>query len=212
MLGPSFSGSRFPGSRLPVSGPLDSPFDPRSYAFGRTLKKWNALTALLCGGVPAVVLAHYVWNPAAMAVGVVVGLLWSNFFEYAYHRWILHWPETDAFERHALHHSSVGRPNEPEHLPLGGSPKLVAMLFLINGAPVFLFDLWLRVGFASGIFIGFAIYTILSEDIHWRFHMNEWVPWFLEPARSHHLLHHDRPRGNYSVFLPLFDKLFGTWS
>ena len=187
-------------------------FDPGSYSLGRTLKRWNALTAIACGGLPALALAYFVWNPRAAAIGFVAGLLWSNFFEYAYHRCVLHWPQTEAFERHGLHHSSVGRPNEPEHLPLGGSPKLVGMLFLINGTPVVIADLLLGIGFASGVLLGFAVYMILSEYIHWRFHMHEWLPWFLVPARDHHLLHHDRPHGNYAVFLPLFDKLFGTWS
>ena len=170
------------------------------------------MTAVACGGVPAALLAWLHPRPGAIVIGLAAGLLWANFFEYAYHRWVLHWPDTDAFERHGLHHSSVGRPNEPEHLPLGGSPKLVAMLFLVNGGPVILADAWLRMGFAPGVLLGFVIYTILSEDIHWRFHMQEWVPWFLEPARAHHLLHHDRPHGNYAVFFPLFDKLFGTRS
>ncbi len=187
-------------------------FDPGSYRLGRTLKKWNALTAVACGGLTALALAFVTWHPRAALIGFLAGMLWSNFFEYAYHRWILHWPETEAFERHGLHHSSVGRPNEPEHLPLGGSPKLVAMLFLVNGTPVVAADLLLRIGFASGVLLGFAVYMILSEDIHWRFHMHEWLPWFLTPARHHHLLHHDRPHGNFSVFFPLFDKLFGTWS
>ncbi len=187
-------------------------FDPHSYAVGRTLKRWNALTAILCGGIPALACAYLLPHPAAIVIGFVLGVLWANFFEYGYHRWILHWPESGAFERHGLHHSSVGRPNEPEHLPLGGSPKLVALLFLVNGTPVVLADAWLHIGFSGGMLAGFVVYTILSEDIHWRFHMNERVPWFLEPARVHHLLHHDRPHGNYSVFLPIFDKLFGTWS
>ncbi len=187
-------------------------FDPTSYDLGRKLKRYNAATAIACGLVPTVLMAWWIPHPVPIAVGFAAGLLWSNFFEYAYHRWVLHWPETDAFERHGLHHSSVGRSNEPEHLPLGGSPRLVAMLFLINGTPVLLADAWLRVGFASGIFLGFAVYMIISEDIHWRFHMGEWVPWFMRAAREHHLLHHDRPHGNFSVFLPLFDRLFGTWS
>ncbi len=193
-----------------MSGP--STFAPESYALGRRLKRWNALTAIACGAPAALALAYFEFRPAAAAVGLVFGLLWANFFEYAYHRWILHWPETEAFERHGLHHSSVGRPDEPEHLPLGGSPKLVAYLFLSNGGIVIAADLVLRVGFAPGVLLGFVVYMILSEDIHWRFHMNEWLPGFLLPARQHHLLHHDRPHGNYAVFFPLFDKLFRTWS
>ena len=192
--------------------PALSTFDPVSYALGKKLKHYNAMTAVACGVPAAVALAAWMPRPLPIALGFVVGFLYANFFEYVYHRWILHWPKTDAFERHGLHHSSVGRPNEPEHLPLGGSPKLVAMLFLFNGTPVLIADFVLRVGFAAGAMLAFTAYTILSEDVHWRIHMNEWVPWFMHGARAHHLLHHDRPHGNYSVFLPIFDKLFGTWS
>ena len=186
-------------------------YDPASYALGKQLKFWNAATAIACGLLPAVALAWWMPRPRPIVIGFVIGLLWANFFEYAYHRWILHWPETSAFERHGLHHSSVGRPNEPEHLPLGGSPKLVATLFVTNGGVVVLADALLRIGIAAGVLVGFVVYMILSEDIHWRFHMGGWIPWFLRGAREHHLLHHDHPHGNYAVFFPLFDKLLGTY-
>ncbi len=190
---------------------MPAPFDPTSYALGLRLKHWNTVTAVACGGLPAIAMALWLPRPSMIAVGFALGLLWANFFEYAYHRWILHWPETAAFERHGLHHSSVGRPNEPEHLPLGGSPKLVALLFLINGGPVVVADALLRIGISSGVLLGFVAYMIVSEDIHWRFHLGEWIPGFLRGAREHHLLHHDRPHGNFAVFFPLFDKLLGTY-
>jgi len=191
---------------------MQATYDPASYALGKRLKFWNALTAIACGIPPAIALAAWMPRPQMIASGFVIGLIWANFFEYAYHRWILHWPETAAFERHGLHHSSVGRANEPEHLPLGGSPKLVATLFLVNGGIVVAADALLRSGASAGVLVGFVVYMILSEDIHWRFHMGGWIPWFLRGARDHHLLHHDRPHGNYAVFFPLFDKIFGTYS
>jgi sterol desaturase/sphingolipid hydroxylase (fatty acid hydroxylase superfamily) len=191
---------------------MQATYDPTSYALGQKLKFWNAVTAVGCGMPAAIILALWMPRPKVIAAGLAIGLLWANFFEYAYHRWILHWPETAAFERHGLHHSSVGRPNEPEHLPLGGSPKLVAMLFLVNGGIVVVADALLRIGLAAGVLVGFVVYMILSEDIHWRFHMGGWIPGFLRGARAHHLLHHDRPHGNYAVFFPLFDRIFGTYS
>src|SRR5689334_2430755 len=134
---------------------MQATYDPASYALGQRLKFWNAVTALACGVPVAIALALWMPRPKMIAVGFAIGLLWANFFEYAYHRWILHWPETAAFERHGLHHSSVGRPNEPEHLPLGGSPKLVAMLFLTNGGVVAIGDALLRIGLAAGVLMGF---------------------------------------------------------
>src|SRR5205814_587800 len=62
----------------------------------------------------------------------------------------------------------------------------------------------------EGIILAFALYYVAFEEIHWRMHLGEWLPHFLEPARAFHLSHHDRPDGRFNVFLPLFDWLLGT--
>jgi hypothetical protein len=51
---------------------------------------------------------------------------------------------------------------------------------------------------------------ITAEEIHWRIHLNGWLPRGLRFARAYHMSHHDIPNTRYNVFLPLFDLLFGN--
>jgi Fatty acid hydroxylase superfamily len=182
---------------------------PLAIARGRTLKRANALTALLCGGVPAAILAlKFPSTPAKFLAGFFVGLLWANAFEYVYHRFLLHTPGNFTSRGHLEHHASVGTPFEAEHVNLGGSPLWVVLLFVLNSAPVIAADLLLRLGAAPGILVGFAVYLILVEEVHWRIHVGGWLPPGLRAARAYHLAHHDRPDSRYNIFLPLFDRIF----
>src|SRR5437868_5723881 len=127
-------------------------------AHGRTIKRVNAFTAILCGGLPSVLVS--VFFPTSLGkwlVGLVIGLLWASWFEYAYHRFLLHLPGTFFAKEHLRHHMSVDRPEEAEHLNLGRSPLWVFMLFLINGVPVLVADILLGFRIAPGIFAAFAI-------------------------------------------------------
>jgi hypothetical protein len=180
-------------------------------AYGSTKKRNNAMSAMLSGILPAIVIGHYfptTWQRCVM--GVIVGLVWSNAFEYVYHRWLLHCPTTLFGKGHLLHHSSVGTPEEAEHATFGESPVYVMALFVVNGVPAILGEYFLHTGLVPGLFIGWAIYMVAVEEIHWRFHLGGWLPLGLGEARTYHLAHHDIPDGRYNVFFPLFDFLMGN--
>lgn len=180
-------------------------------ASGRALKRNNALTAVLCGGLPAALLAWL--QPASLVVwlaGFFLGLVWANGFEYLYHRYLLHLPTSSFGRRHLEHHSTVGTPEEPAHINLGGSPIWVVWLFAVNGIPVALADLRFGWGAAPAALLAFALYFIVVEEMHWRIHRRQWLPPGLRAARAHHMAHHDRADARFNVFLPLFDWLFGT--
>ena len=180
-------------------------------ARGRANKRKNALTAVLCGGLPAAILALMLPSHAERwFLGFLLGLVWANGFEYTYHRFLLHLPGSFFWRRHLLHHMSVGTPTEAEHTNLGGSPVWVALLLVVNGVVVVAFDLAFRLGVAPGMLLAFVVYLLIVEEVHWRIHLGEWLPWGLCPARAHHLAHHERPDERFSVFLPLFDWLFGS--
>jgi sterol desaturase/sphingolipid hydroxylase (fatty acid hydroxylase superfamily) len=83
-------------------------------------------------------------------------------------------------------------------------------LFAINGFPLVTADLLFRLGIAPGIFVGFAVYFVTVEEIHWRIHLGEWLPPVLGAARAHHLAHHARPDARFNIFLPVWDLVFGT--
>jgi len=179
-------------------------------ARGRAIKRVNALTAVLCGGLPALALGIlFPTGPAKWFVGFVAGLLWASLFEFAYHRFLLHLPGTFFARRHLEHHASVGTPTEAEHVNLGSSPIWVVALFAINGLPVVIADLLFRFGIAPGIFVGFSVYFITVEEIHWRIHIGEWLPPVLGASRAYHLAHHARPDARFNIFLPVWDTLLG---
>jgi hypothetical protein len=178
---------------------------------GRTKKKYNATVAALSGILPGLIfglLLHPSWQRCA--IGFAIGLIWGNAFEYAYHRWMLHRPHGAFAKGHLEHHMNVGTTEEPEHVALGRSPIHIALLFAGNAVLVIPIDLLLGLHILPGIFVGWAVYLIAAEDIHWRIHMNGWLPPGLRFARAYHMSHHDYSNTRYNVFLPLFDMLFGN--
>jgi hypothetical protein len=42
------------------------------------------------------------------------------------------------------------------------------------------------------------VYLIVAEEIHWRIHLNGWLPPGLRFARAYHMGHHDFPNTRYS--------------
>ena len=189
---------------------MPNPSELRAMALleGRTKKRNNAIVALLSGVLPVFALSQVV--PFAWAhwlAGLSIGLVWGNAFEYSYHRWLLHRPRCRLAQGHLEHHIHVGSAEEPAHVTLGKSPPYIALLFATNGALVVFVDCFLHLGISAGIFLGWTIYLIAAEEVHWRIHLNEWLPPGLRFARAYHMAHHDIPDARFNVFLPLFDWL-----
>ena len=179
---------------------------------GQTKKRTNAVAAILCGIVPAVLLG---WQSSLSwqqwLIGLMIGLIWGNAFEYAYHRFLLHQPRTQHGTAHQDHHAQIGTSQEAEFVALISSPLNIVLLFVINGIPALLISFLLGLqGILCGVFIGWSLYVILCEEMHWRIHLNGWLPPGLQFARAYHMSHHDIPNSRYNVFLPLFDLLFGS--
>jgi len=178
---------------------------------GRAKKRNNAIVALLSGAMPAVILSFYLpTNWQRWIIGITIGLVWGNGFEYAYHRWLLHWPQSSFGKGHLEHHVNIGTPEEAEHVNLGKSPLHIIPLFLSNGLLVIPIDRLLDLRITPGIMVGWSVYLIAAEEIHWRIHLQEWLPPRLRFARAYHMGHHDIPNARYNVFLPLFDFVFGN--
>lgn len=178
---------------------------------GLAKKRNNAIVAVLSGALPGVILTFYLpVNWELWLLGLIIGLVWANAFEYAYHRWLLHRPRSSLGRGHLEHHANVGTAEEAEHVSLGKSPPHIAILFASNGIIVTLIDFLLGLGITPGIFIGWTGYLIAAEEIHWRIHMQGWLPPGLRFARAYHMGHHNIPNARYNVFLPLFDFLFGN--
>lgn len=178
---------------------------------GQSKKRNNVIAAVLSGAVPGIIFGLYApvsWQK--WVLGLFIGLIWGNAFEYAYHRWLLHWPRSSYGKGHLLHHMNVGTPEEPEHVTLGASPTAVVAMFVINGIPLLALEWLLHLGLAPGIFLGWTIYFIVLEEVHWRIHLGPPLPKALRVACEYHLSHHDIPGSRYNVFLPLFDLVCGS--
>lgn len=137
-------------------------------------------------------------------VGLFAGLVWSNWIEYAYHRWAMHWPSLyqRAAMNHTLHHSS---PSNPQHITM-----TFGFWAVISIPNVLLFavpDYLLHLRILTGVVVAFLIYIAVGIDIHLRIHNGRWVP---DTCRAHHLSHHIRPQKNFNIFLPIFDWLLGS--
>ena len=91
---------------------------------------WASLPALWLG-----VQSHPSWQRCLL--GLIIGLIWGNGFEYAYHRFLLHCPRTQHGAAHQEHHAQIGTPQEAEFVALISSPLNILLLFLINGVPGF---------------------------------------------------------------------------
>ena len=189
--------------------PSSAQIDVHALRRGRQINTQNAITAALCGAVPAAIFAWQKLPSVAMwAAGLAIGFVWANGFEYALHRWPLHWPGTVTGDGHMLHHASLGRPEQPLYVNLAGRPEFVIGMFVLNIWPFVLADYFFRLDLTPGVLISFAAYFILTEEIHWRFHMGGWLPGWLSGAR--HMRHHDVPTTDFAIFLPLFDVLLRT--
>ena len=182
-----------------------------SLSLGRRLKRNNALTALACGALPGLLLSRLI-HPSLFAwiIGIAIGMLWANAFEYFYHRFLLHRPRSSFGREHLLHHSMLGQPEEPVHTTFGSSPLYLAILFATNGVVALAICWLLHIRLAPGILAGFSLYLILVEEILWRIHMGEWLPIGMNWVRRYHMAHHDIASGRFNVFFPLFDYLFGN--
>lgn len=184
-----------------------------AFAHGRSKKRNNAFAAILSGALPGFLINHYLpadWKH--WAIGIAIGLIWGNAFEYAYHRWLLHRPRSSFGKGHLEHHMNVGTAEEAEHVSLGRHPYHIALLFASNGILVIFVDLLLHWRLTPGIFVGWTVYLIAAEELHWRIHIDGWLPPGLRFARAYHMSHHDIPNARYNVFLPLFDCLLGNVS
>ncbi len=113
-----------------------------------------------------------------------LAFVWCLFFEYLYHRWFQHRPGTIFADKHHLHHATYRRENEEEHLNFGGHPIYVALLFIVNGAPLVAVDLIFHTRWFPPAMLIFVGYVIVMEDIHYRIHTDLWVPFNLHQRIS----------------------------
>ena len=163
-------------------------------------------TALIAGGL---FLSSGWLGWSRWPLGLLLGLIYSNAFEYFAHRILLHGTSGFLHKGHERHHVSWGRYDEGLYVRFG-PPLAVIGLFALNSIPLVLLDR-LGAGIGGGAFIGFLAYYVLYEELHWRIHLG-YLPRWLAWMRKHHLAHHKGAAGKYSVLLPVWDRVFNPIS
>ena len=180
-------------------------------AQGLRIKRNNLLAAALSGAVLAAIsLWFFPHSIPGMLGGFVLGFFYANGFEYCLHRFILHGSRGFFRQEHIVHHATLNSPEVARYVNFSSNPWGVVALFLANAAPFLLLQWIFRDGWTAGVFVGFAVYYVAFEEIHWRMHMGGWLPKWLRPAARHHLTHHAHESDRFNVFLPVFDWLAGS--
>ncbi len=185
------------------NGVVSAMTQEQATAAGKQILWGNAAMAVVVG-LGLISLPLFTWRH--WAAGLTIGLLYSNVFEYCYHRFLLHGARGAPAARHLKHHTSWGNDDEGLHANFGDSPLSVAILLSVNSLPFFLLEWLFHPGIGAGVAIAFVIYFIVAEQVHWRIHMGG-LPACLHCLRLYHLDHHAGRRENYNVFLPLCDWL-----
>lgn len=160
---------------------------------------------------------------ATQGLGTVTFFAYASFFEWTFHRYVMHDPRfwTYPFRAHALTHHRIFRADTSYHLQRDGDRKTVT--FAWWNAPALLLlhiPIVLGVQYIMGLSIfwgGMAalfLYYGLYEYLHWVMHVPK--DRRLERTRvfrwinTHHRLHHQRHFKNLNVVFPLADFLLGT--
>lgn len=175
--------------------------EEQATAAGRRKIRNSQATAIVVG---AFVVANGWLGWSRWPLGLVLGLLYSNAFEYVIHRVLLHGTTGYLHRGHERHHVSWGRDDEGLYVRFG-PPVAVVGLLAVNSLPLVLLDR-MGAGIGGGAFIAFVAYYVLYEELHWRIHLGYLPPW-LGWMRKHHFAHHKGEAGRYSVLLPVWDRV-----
>lgn len=167
----------------------------------------------------------------AISMGLIVGVVQSSFFEWAFHRYWLHrpWLPKDCFTAHTLVHHQLCKFGDTFHVveeeqeealsfQWWGGPVLIA----INVTPWTLIAWALSALHVSFPYVAFvvtfgatmAIYYAGYEGLHFLMHKPT-LPfiersWYFRFIERHHRIHHFHMNRNLNVLLPLADVVLGT--
>lgn len=153
----------------------------------------------------------------------VLGLMWAQFAEYAWHRFILHGPDSAARRQHLEHHRDFAAEHtinieDDARNGINEDPMVFPTAFAIHAAFFFV----LLGGFPAAFMAAICVHYAAFEMSHWAIHVREnpidRVLRHLPGIRLlrgwqilHHFEHHDFPGHNFSFTPPYAgDVLLGT--
>jgi len=186
--------------------PSDCEIRAENRTLGLRIKRNNLIAASLSGLILAVISVKFVApSRIGFIFGLLAGFVYANGFEYCLHRFLLHRGRGIFSQQHMVHHSTLKSAEAARYVNFSRNPWGVVALFCANALPFFVLERIFKNGWVAGAFVSFALYYIAFEEIHWRTHMDGWLPAWLAPAAKHHLRHHADDAGRFNVFLPMFD-------
>ncbi len=175
-------------------------------AQGLRIKRNNLVAAFLSGLMLVLISVKFVApSRPGFLLGLLVGFVYANGFEYCLHRFLLHCGHGVFSQQHMVHHATLKSPDAARYVNFSSNPWGVVALFCANALPFLVLERIFKNGWVAGAFVSFALYYIAFEEIHWRTHMGGWLPSWVQPAARHHLRHHADDTGHFNVFLPMFD-------
>jgi hypothetical protein len=157
--------------------------------------------------------------------GFLAGIVFSSFFEWTLHRFLMHrpfWNFTYAFRTHAIVHHQVFKADHTYHLvdekdkstiPMAwwNGPVLILVCQIPFAIAALLLNQW---GILAGSTLACAAYYGAYEYMHWCMHLpkrrNIERSGIYFRLNGHHLLHHRYMHKNFNVVLPLADLCLGT--
>lgn len=158
------------------------------------------------------------------AIGFIGGVVYSSFFEWTLHKYIMHtnlkW-FSYPFQAHAVTHHGIFKSDHTYHLQEPKHRRTVPMawwngpVMILMHVPIIFGVQWIvGHGVLLGGLFAMACYYGTYEYLHWCMH----VPKNRNVERSgiffrlngHHLLHHRYMGKNLNVVLPLADLFLGT--
>ncbi len=160
-----------------------------------------------------------------IGAGFGLGIVYSSFFEWTLHRFVMHKPVGSfdyAFKAHAVVHHQTFKADHTYHLVNDKDKYLIPMawwngpvLVTLTQLPFFVAS-WMTGHWylLLGSFISCAAYYATYEYIHWCMHLpktrNIERSGIYFRLNGHHLLHHRYMHKNFNVVLPLADLCLGT--
>lgn len=163
-----------------------------------------------------------------MTIGSLVAIVFSSFFEWFLHKYVMHRPVGPfdyAFKAHAVVHHQIFKADHTYHLHDDKDKHTIPMawwngpvLILMCQAPFLTWTLLMNRPGHWGVLIGSVVvcgaYYGMYEYMHWCMHLpkkrNIERSGIFFRLNGHHLLHHRYMHKNYNVVLPLADLLLFT--
>ena len=160
----------------------------------------------LCMTNAALITSYYVYNLEKFNPAyTVIGIVFFNFFEYIYHRFLLHISHDGPFY-HYIHGNHHMKPHGKSiHFPI----------IFITSMNIFMYSamhLYFKKNLLMNMGIGTSIAHILFENIHKEIHHPYWFTNPKNVMREYHMYHHLKSKHvAYGFSVPTWDIVFGTY-